>query len=158
MIGVSRKNTVAKIRERRGRPAGSAIPRTPQRSPQRRTAVSKNAFASRKSKQEEQAEIHDQFGAVIQDVVTHLVGHDFANFRERALLEQIIVQRDSSRAEKTGDVRADAIRLARRVNFEDLGHRNLVRPRHGENRFADRRIGERLVGVKERFDVNRRRA
>ena len=39
----------------------------------------------------------------------HFVGHDFADFGEGALLQQIIVQRDSRRAEESGDIGADAI-------------------------------------------------
>ena len=92
---------------------------------------------------------------MIQDVVTHFVGHDFANFRKGALLEQIIVQRDSSRAEKTGHIRADAIRLTRGVNLENLRDRNFIRAGHSQNRFADGRIVEWFVGVEERFDINR---
>ena len=74
---------------------------------------------------------------MIQDVMPHLVRHDGANFRQGALLEQIVVQGDPGRAEKTGHIRADPVRIARGVNLEDLGNRNLVRPRHGKNRVAD---------------------
>ncbi len=42
------------------------------------------------------------------------------------------------------------------IHLEDLGDRNLVRPRHGQDSFADFLIFERLVLVEERLDVDRR--
>src|SRR5438105_14751860 len=63
----------------------------------------------RESKEEKDPEINDELYAVIQNVVTHLVGHDFANLRERALLEQVVVQGDAGGAQKARDVCTDAV-------------------------------------------------
>ena len=59
--------------------------------------------------EEKDPEINDELYAVIQNVVTHLVGHDFANLRERALLEQVVVQGDAGGAQKARDVCTDAV-------------------------------------------------
>jgi len=47
------------------------------------------------------SKISQQFRAVIEHVMTHLMRHYHANFRERALLEQIVIERDACRAEKS---------------------------------------------------------
>ena len=66
----------------------------------------------RESDQKEEAEIQDKFPAVIQNVMAHLVRHDLTNFGQRALLEQIVIERDARGAEQTGNIRADARSLA----------------------------------------------
>ena len=85
---------VLRIKTSRGSPAGSAMPRIPHLFPQRFTAASKRVRVKRKSDEDKNSGISQQFGAVIEDVVAHLVRHHHANFRERALLEKIIVQRN----------------------------------------------------------------
>ena len=100
ITGVRRKNTALKIKASNGKPAGSAIPRTPQLAPHRWTALWKKRAESEKAHEKEKAEINHQLEAMIQNVVPHLVGHHFADFRQRALLEQVVVERDSGRAEE----------------------------------------------------------
>ena len=70
--------------------------------------------------------------------MAHLVAHDVPDLGQRALLEQVVVQRDARRAEEPSNVRTDAFRLARSVDFEHLRHRNVVSARQLQDRFADR--------------------
>ena len=86
--------------------------------------------------------------------MTHLVSHDRADLRKRALFEQIIVQGDPGGAEHAGYVRTDARCLTGGVDFEDLRHWNFVGLRHGQNRVTNFRVRQRLVSVEEWFDVN----
>src|SRR2546430_8145975 len=46
-------------------------------------------------------ERHRKLGAMIENVMTHLMRHHFANFRQRALIEQIVVKSDSRRDRKS---------------------------------------------------------
>src|SRR5262249_30996158 len=74
----------------------------------------------------------------------------------RALFEQIVIEGDARRAEKSGDIRAHARGLSRRIYFKNLRHGNLICSRHRQNRVANCRIVERLVSVEERFNAKRR--
>ena len=57
--------------------------------------------SKRESDKDKNSKISQQFRAVIENVMAHLVRHHHANFRERALLEQIIVQRNARCAEES---------------------------------------------------------
>src|SRR5262245_40070872 len=88
--------------------------------------------------------------------MAHLVCHDFANLRKRALLEQIIVQRDTCRTENSRDIRADPRRLTGCVYLKDLFHWNLICPRHCKNGLADFRFRQRSVRIEEGLNKYRR--
>ena len=89
--GVMRKKKVEKIKTSNGKPAGSAMPRTPQRLPHRRTARSKIARTIANAAQDEEPKIEDQLDSMIEDVMPHLVRHYEADFRQGALLEQVVI-------------------------------------------------------------------
>src|SRR2546430_11609910 len=91
---------------------------------------------------------------MVEHVMTHLVSHDRADLRKRALSEQIIVQGDPGGAEHAGYVRTYARCLTGGVDFEDLLHWNFVGLRHGQNRVADFRVRHWLVSVEERLHGN----
>src|SRR5204863_5616349 len=97
-----------------------------------------------KTEEEKETEVDDELHAVVQDVMTHFMGHHLANFRQSASLEQVVVERDPGRAEESGDIRANSFRLPRSIHFKDLGDWDLVCARHGEDRLADRRVVQRL--------------
>src|SRR5207248_3605218 len=48
--------------------------------------------------------------------------------------------------------RAHTRRLARGIHLEDLFYRDLIRPRHRENRLADFRLCKRFIHIEERLD------
>ena len=66
----------------------------------------------RESDQEKNAKVERQLNPVVENIMAHFVRHYGAYFRKCALLEKIIVQRDSRRPEKSGDVRAYLCRLS----------------------------------------------
>src|SRR6266513_1486899 len=78
--------------------------------------------------------------AMVEHIMTHFMCHNLANFRERTLLEQVIVQRNARRAEKSRDVCAYSRGLTRGVHFKDLFHRDFIRAGHRQNRVSDLRI------------------
>src|SRR4051812_39490054 len=86
--------------------------------------------------------------------MSHLMRHDGANLRERALLEQVVIQGDPRRPKETRYVRAYPVRLTGGVDLEDLRNRNLVRSGHGKNRLADFLVGKRLILIEERLDID----
>src|SRR4029077_15729564 len=88
--------------------------------------------------------------------MAHLVRHDLADFWKRALLKQIVIQRDPRRAKNSCDICAHPRGLPRSVHFKDLLYRNLVASRHGENRISDLGVRQRFIGVKQRLDKHRR--
>ena len=82
--------------------------------------------------------------------------HHRADLRHCALLEQIVIECDPRRAEEPGDIRAHTRRLSRGIHLEDLFYRDLIRPRHCENRLADLGFRKRLIRIKERLNKYRR--
>src|SRR5216683_8435623 len=93
---------------------------------------------------------------MIQNVMTHLVGHHFANLGQCTSLEQIVIERNAGGTEKASNVRADPPGLSRSIDHEDFVDRNFVGTRHRQNRLANFRIVEGLVSVKKWFDKDRR--
>ena len=138
MIGVRAKASVEKDEDEQRNPAGSAIPRTRQRSPHFRQSEIKSD--PRRPTEIRRANITNplsSFIVVVENVMAHLVAHDETNFRQGGLLEKIVVERDAGGAEKTGHVCAWLLRLARRIELVNFGDRDFVRPRKRENGVAN---------------------
>ena len=87
--------------------------------------------------EDKKAGVKNQFESVVKHVVTHLVRHHHADFREAALLEKIVVQRNSCGAEDAGDICAHSFALPGFIDLKDLVNWNFVCPRHGKDRLAD---------------------
>src|SRR5439155_13745476 len=100
----------------------------------------KQSASEREANENKNSKISYELRAMVEHVMPHLVCHDLANFRQRTLLEQIIIERDSRRAKKSRDVRTYPCGLARGVHFKDLFHWNFIRPGHGQDRISDLRI------------------
>src|SRR5690349_5659315 len=88
--------------------------------------------------------------------MAHLVRHHLANFGQRALIQQIVIKSDSSRASQPGNVCTYSLSLSRLIDDINLRNRNLVRPRQREDWITNLWIGQRGILVKDRFDQNRR--
>ena len=124
-------------------------------------AISPHERVEREAKKPEceddqDAEEDDALVGVVQDVVPHLVPHHGLDLRQRAALEQVVVQSDALRAEKSADVGRDARRLPRGVRDEDVLRRNAVGASEREDRSADGLVGQPRVFVEEREDEDGR--
>ena len=92
------RRRLAKINISNGNPAGSAIPFTPQLGP-RFLMTRLNVAAARPNPTKyKNRERHRNLGAMIENVMAHLVRHHFANFRQGALIEKIVVKSDPRRS------------------------------------------------------------
>ena len=119
-----------------------------QASPQRRITALKNKYSRTNEQRSLRREVKRQFRAMVENEMPHLVGHDHTNFGQRALLQQVVVQRNPCRPQKTGDIRADPVGLARSVELVNVVHWNFIPACHLQNGIADGRIAQRLIFIR----------
>src|SRR5213080_266471 len=110
----------------------------------------KQGASDREPGEYKNSKISYELRAMVQHIMTHLVRHNLANFRERTLLEQIVVKRNPCRPEKSRDVCAYSRGLTRGVHFKDLFHRDFIRAGHRQNRVSDLRIAQWFIRIEER--------
>src|SRR5215469_18232345 len=91
---------------------------------------------------------------MVEDVMSHFMGHHRSNFWKCALLEEIVTERNPCGPEQPSDISAYACGLTRGIHLKNLVHRNFICLSHRKNRVSNFWIGYRLIGVKERFDIN----
>src|SRR5437879_4960646 len=90
----------------------------PSSAPLRRREIN-SPIDERETYEDQPSTNHQPFVLMIENVMAHLVAHRRLNLRQRAALQQVIVQRDSHRIGETADVCAHPIRLPGSVELVD---------------------------------------
>src|SRR5437879_183627 len=101
-------------RQRQHREVGDPA-NIPRRPPLRQREIN-SPIDERETYEDQHSTDHQPFVLMIENVMANLVAHRRLNLRQRAALQQVIVQRDSHRIGETADVCAHPIRLPEASN------------------------------------------